>query len=194
MAMLVFPSLHTAMPDVRISQVTDHGPRLIEWIAEGSLDAACIAIAGQMALPSGVTHQLFGTDTVAILLPPGCELASVRRAQLSGRAVVTYTTDRSGEGLDRRLIALGATPHRMATAETAVRMGRMLGQPVVLPRSLLRAYLGEGDTELAAPGFGGPRLSLVSRQPIDPRWATALPVVRRQMGLSPATPRRADHP
>ena len=186
LAMLVFPSLHTALPHIRISQVTDHGPRLIDWIAEGSLDAAFLAIAGQMVLPSSVTHQVFGTDTIAVLLPHGCELSSARRGQLSGRAVVTYTTDRSGEELDRRLIALGATPHRMATAETAVRMGRLLGEPVVLPRSLLRAYRADGETELPAPGFGGPRLSLVSRLPIDPRWHAALPMVRQQMGLSPS--------
>jgi hypothetical protein len=122
-----------------------------------------------------------------LLLPGGCDLASSRRA-LVGRAVVTYTTDRSGEELDRRLIALGAIPQRMATAETAVRMGRLLGQPVVLPRSLLRAYVADGERELAAPGLGSPRLSLVTRQPVDPRWRSAIPVVRHQMGLS--APRR----
>ncbi len=30
LAMLVFPSLHVALPQVRTSQVTDHGPRLVE--------------------------------------------------------------------------------------------------------------------------------------------------------------------
>ncbi len=105
---------------------------------------------------------------------------------------MTYTTDRSGEELDRRLISLGATPQRMATAETAVRMGRLLGQPVVLPRSLVRAYIADGETELAAPGLGGPRLSLVTRLPVDPRWRSALPVVRQRMGLSPSGRRTTD--
>ena len=54
--------------------------------------------------------------------------------------------------------------------------------PVVLPRSLLRAYLTDGDRELGL-RFGGPRLSLVSRVPIAPVWEEALPIVRRDLGL-----------
>jgi len=51
LAMLVFPALHVALPDLRTSQVVDHGPRLVDWVAEGSLDAAFVAIAGQIELP-----------------------------------------------------------------------------------------------------------------------------------------------
>jgi hypothetical protein len=174
--MLVFPALHVALPHLRTSQVTDHGPRLVEWVAEGSLDAAFVAIAAQMELPRGVTHQVVGLDPLAVLVPATCDLRSMGRRQLTGRAVATYTIDHSGEELDRRLVALGAIPNRAATAETAVRLGRMLGNPVVLPRSLLRAYLIDGDRELAV-RFGGPRLSLVSRLPIAPHWTSAVPVV-----------------
>lgn len=184
LAMLVFPALHVAMPDMRTSQVVDHGPRLVDWVAEGSLDAAFVAIAGQMELPKGVTRRIVGVDRFGILAPASCDLRSSDRRQLVGRTVITYTVDHSGEELDRRVVSLGATPLRAATAETAVRMGRLLGCPVVMPRSLLRAYLRDSDRELATTRFGGSRLSLVSRVPTPPHWAQALPIIRRELDLA----------
>ena len=188
LAMLLFPALHVAMPHMRTTQVVDHGRRLVEWVAEGSLDAAFVAIAGQMELPKGVTSRIVGVDRFRLLAPASCDLRSSDRRQLAGRTVVTYTIDHSGEELDRRVVSLGATPLRAATAETAVRMGRLLGHPVLMPRSLLRAYLNDTDRELATPAFGGPRLALVNRVPTPPLWAEALPIVRRELDL--ARPRR----
>ena len=164
--------------------MVDHGPRLVGLVAEGSLDAAFVAIAGQMELPKGVVSQVVGVDRIGVLVPATCDLHSTDRRQFAGRTVVTYTTDYSGEELDGRVVALGATPYRAATAETAVRLGRLLGHPVVLPRSLLRAYLIESDRELATTRFGGPRLSLVTRVPTAPYWKSALPIVGRELGLS----------
>jgi DNA-binding transcriptional LysR family regulator len=189
LAGLLFPALYVALPDLRTNQVADHGPRLVEWVSEGSLDAAFVAIAGQMELPKGVTSRVVGVDRIGILAPAGCHLRSAVRRQLAGRTVITFTIDHSGEELDRRLASLGATPDRAATAETAVRLGRLLGHPVALPRSLLRAYVSDGDREIAL-RFGGPRLSLVNRVPTAPYWKAALPVIRRELGLSaiPATP------
>lgn len=187
LAMLVFPALHVAMPDMHTSQVVDHGPRLVDWVAEGSLDAAFVAIAGQMELPKGVTRRIVGVDRFGILAPASCDLRSSDRRQLVGRTVITYTVDHSGEELDRRVVSLGATPLRAATAETAVRMGRLLGCPVVMPRSLLRAYLRDSDRELATSRFGRSRLSLVSRVPTPPHWAQALPIVRRELDLARTT-------
>jgi DNA-binding transcriptional LysR family regulator len=184
LAMLVFPALHLALPHLRTSQVVDHGPRLIDWVAEGSLDAAFVAIAGQMELPKGVTGDVFGVDRIGVLVPAGCDLRSTDRRQLSGRTVVTYTTDYSGEELDGRVVALGATPYRAATAETAVRLGRLLGHPVVMPRSLLRAYVADDDRELATTRLGAPRLSLVTRTPPASYWRSALSVVAQELGLT----------
>ena len=187
LAMLVFPALHMAMPDIRTTQVADHGPRLVEWVAEGSLDAAFVAIAGQVELPKGVASRVVGVDRIGILAPATCDLRSADRRQLAGRTLVTYTTDQFGEELDRRVVALGATPIRAATAETAVRMGRLLGHPVILPRSLLRTYLTDADREVSTPRFGGPRLSLINRLPTAPHWKSVIPVVRRELGLSAAS-------
>jgi hypothetical protein len=190
LAMLVFPSLHVALPHLRTSQVVDHGPRLIDWVAEGSLDAVFVAIAGQIELPKGVTRHVVGVDRLGVLAPATCGLRSTDRRQFAGRTVVTYTSDYSGEELDGRVVALGATAYRAATAETAVRLGRLLGHPVIMPRSLLRTYLIDGDRELNTHRFGGPRLSLVTRVPVAPYWKTALPVLGREMGLTgvPAHP------
>jgi DNA-binding transcriptional LysR family regulator len=185
LAALVFPALHVALPHLRTSQVADHGTRLIDWVAEGSLDAAFVAIAEQMELPRGVTRRAVGVDPLAILVPSTCDLRSASRRELSGRRVVTYTLDRSGEELDRRLVALGAVPERAATAGTAVRLGRLLEQPVVLPRSLLRGHLAEGEREVGV-RFGGPRWFLVARIPMAPYWKRALPTLRRELGLSSA--------
>src|SRR5215210_7611087 len=135
LAMLVFPALHVALPHLRTSQVTDHGPRLVDRVAEKSLDGAFVAIAQQIELPRGLTSQVVGVDRIGVLAPATCDLHSTDRRAFSGRTVVTYTTDHSGEELDGRVVALGATPYRTATAETAVRLGRLLGHPVVMPRS-----------------------------------------------------------
>ena len=110
LAMLVFPALHVALPHLRTSQVVDHGPRLVGWVAEGSLDAAFVAIAGQIELPKGVASQVVGVDRIGVLAPATCDLHSTDRRQFAGRTVVTYTTDYSGEELDGRVVALGATP------------------------------------------------------------------------------------
>jgi len=184
LAMLVFPALHVAMPHIHTIQITDHGARLVEWVAEGSLDAAFVAIAGQMELPKGVTSRIVGVDPIGILAPASCELRSTDRRQLAGRTVITYTIDHSGEELDRRVVSVGATALRAATAETAVRMGRLLGHPVAMPRSLLRAYLSDSDREMPTPKFGGPRLALVTRVPTASFWPEVLPVVRRELGLA----------
>ena len=87
LAMLVFPALHVGLPDLRTSQVVDHGPRLVEWVAEGSLDAAFVAIAGQIELPKGVTGRLVGVDRIGVLAPATCDLRSTERRQLAGRTV-----------------------------------------------------------------------------------------------------------
>ena len=184
LAMLVFPALHVALPDLRISQLVDHGPRLVSWVAEGSLDAAFVAIAGQLELPKGVTREVVGVDRINVLAPATCDLPSTDRRHLAGRTVVTYTTDYSSEELDARIIALGATPYRAATAETAVRLGRLLGHPVAMPRSLITAYLDESDRELVTRRLGSLRLSLVTRAPTPSYWEGARPTVGRELGLS----------
>jgi hypothetical protein len=65
-----------------------------------------------------------------------------------------------------------------------VRLGCLLGHPVVMPRSLLRTDLADSDRELITPRFAGPRLSLVPRVPTTPYWKSALSIVGMGLGLS----------
>jgi hypothetical protein len=88
------------------------------------MDAAFVAIAGQIELPKGVANQVLGVDRIGLLAPATCDLHSTDRRQFVGRTVVTYTTDYSGEELDGARRRPGATPYRAATAKTAVRLGR----------------------------------------------------------------------
>src|SRR5215204_2274979 len=88
LAMLLFPALHVAMPHIRTTQVVDHGDRLVECVAEGSLDAAFVAIAGQIELPKGVTNRVVGVDRIGVLAPATCDLHSTDRRQFAGRTVV----------------------------------------------------------------------------------------------------------
>ena len=101
LAMLVFPALHVSLPHLRTSQVVDHGPRLVDWVAEGSLDAAFVAIAGQIELPKGVSGQVVGVDRIGVLAPATCDLPSTDRRQFAGRTVATYTTELLGGGARR---------------------------------------------------------------------------------------------
>ncbi len=183
LAMLVFPPLQAGLPQVRISQVADHAPALVDWVAEGSLDAAFIAIAGQIRLPPGVTSLPIGSDRLVTLVPPGCDFSWRRRASVPARPVLTYTIDNSGDDLDRRLVALGTAPQHAATAETAVRMARRLAAPVVLPGCLAKAYVQRGDRLANSPVPGGPILSMVTRPPVHPGLRRLLPQLRVELGL-----------
>ena len=184
LAILVFPALHVALPHLRTSQVVDHGPRLVGLGGRGLAGRGLGRDRRADGAPEGSGQP--GGGRGPDRGPGACHVrpAVDRPSALAGRTVVTYTTDYSGEELDGRVVALGATPYRAATAETAVRLGRLLGHPVVMPRSLLRTYLTDSDRELVTPRFGGPRLSLVTRVPTAPYWKGALPVVGGELGLS----------
>jgi hypothetical protein len=60
---------------------------------------------------------------------------------------------------------VGAAPYRGGAGLVAAPVARLLGVPVVMPRSPLRTYLADSDHELVSRRFGGPRLSLVARDP-----------------------------
>ena len=184
LAMLVFPALHVALPHLRTSQVVDHGPRLVGWVAESSLDAAFVAIAGQIELPKGVTSQVVGVDRIESwrLQPATCSPPTVGSSS-AGRSSPTQLTTRG------RSSTGASSPweqRRTGPQRPRPRCGWVgcLGHPVVMPRSLLRAYLADSDRELVTHRFGGPRLSLVTRVPIAPYWKSALPIVGSELGLS----------
>ncbi|WP_433216540.1 LysR family transcriptional regulator [Microtetraspora malaysiensis] len=182
----LFPALEGLLGDVTVHQVTDHGDRLVEWVGEGSLDVAFVAIANQMRLPSTVGALPVARDRLAVLIPPGVPLGSGRKP-FAGLDVVAYTYDASTATLHRRLSELGARPRTAATAETAVRMGRLLRCPIVLPRGMGISYAEREEqvSTVAVPG----RLTLfmVTRRPTPPQLMAAADRLSARMGLEPAS-------
>ncbi|GAB3131804.1 LysR family transcriptional regulator [Microbispora hainanensis] len=172
LAPLLFPALAELMDGSVVDQVTDHGDRLVEWVGEGSLDAAFVAVADQMRLPATVSATPVATDRLAVLTPAGASAGDGRRP-FADLDVVAYTYDMSADTLHRRLSGLGARPRAAATAETAVRLARLLRCPAVLPRGLGLAYAQEGDRISAAPLPGRLTLFMVTRRPA-PRELTAV--------------------
>jgi molybdate transport repressor ModE-like protein len=159
-APLLFPAL-----DVPVMQVTDHGDRMIGWVAEGSLDAVVVAIADQVALPAGLVATPIGRDSHAMLFPAGVAGPGRGRRPYRERVVIVYTIDLSAQVLRDRMIALGAEPRHAATAETAVRTARALGVPALMPSCLARMYAGPEETVTAAPVRNVLRLALVTPGP-----------------------------
>ncbi|MFI1994134.1 LysR family transcriptional regulator [Actinoplanes sp. NPDC020271] len=159
-APLLFPAL-----DMPVTQVTDHGDRMIGWVAEGSLDAVVVAIADQVTLPPGVVATPIGRDSHAMLFPAGVAGPGRGRRPYRDRVVIVYTIDMSSPVLRDRLTALGAEPRHAATAETAVRMARSLRVPALMPRCLARMYADPADLVATAPIRNTLRLALVTLGP-----------------------------
>lgn len=128
----LFPALEELMDGATVHQVVEHGDRLTESVGEGSLDAAFVAVANQMRLPATVSAVPVGSDRLAVLTPAGVPVGKGRRS-FAGLDVVAYTYDMSTGIMHERLCELGARPRTAATAETAVRMARLLKCPAVLP-------------------------------------------------------------
>ncbi|MFC4017592.1 hypothetical protein ACFOW4_06500 [Micromonospora sp. GCM10011542] len=163
-------------------QVTDHGDRLVEWVGEGSLDAAFVTVANQMRLPVTAVASPVAVDRLALLTPPGVRLAPGRRP-FADLDVVAHSYDTSADALHRRLSALGARPRPAATGETAVRMGRLLGCPVVLPRGLALAYAAPDEQVAPAPVPGRFTLFLVTRRPVPAALAAVVDELADRLGL-----------
>lgn len=184
LAAWLFPALVDLLRDVTVHQVTDHGDRLVGWVGEGSLDAAFVTIAQQLRLPATVAALPVAADRLAVLTPSGVRLGGGRRP-FAGLDVVAHTYDASADALHRRLSALGGRPRPAATAETAVRMGRLLGCPVVLPRGLALAYAAPDEqvSPVAVPGRF--TLFLVTRRPAPPALAPVAGGLADRLGLEP---------
>ncbi|MFU8853731.1 LysR family transcriptional regulator [Micromonospora sp. SL1-18] len=185
LAALLFPALVDLLGDVTVQQVTDHGDRLVEWVGEGSLDAAFVTIANQLRLPATTTAAPVAGDQLAVLTPPGVRLGTGRRP-FAGLDVVAHTYDPSADALHRRISALGARPRPAATGETAVRMGRLLDCPVVLPRGLALAYAAPNEQVSTAPVPGRFTLFLVTRRPTPSALAAVVDELADRLGLERA--------
>jgi len=179
----VLPALFLRV-DADVEQRVDHGDRLVEWLAEGTLDAAVIAIAQQLVLPRGLAVHAVGADELVLLLPQGVALSGRGRQPWRDRRIVFATYDDGSEDLRRRVAGLGGEPVRAATVPTALAIARRGGLPAVVPRSAV-AERQRGDRVRDLPWRHRLRLSMVTRREADRRLLDALPGLRGDLGLQP---------
>ncbi|MEV0194894.1 LysR family transcriptional regulator [Nonomuraea sp. NPDC050691] len=125
-------------------------------------------------------------DRLAVLIPAEVRLGSGRKP-FAGLDVIVYTYDTAAATLHRRVCELGGRPRRAATAETAVRMGRLLRCPVVLPRGLGTCYAEPQEQVSAMTLPGRLTLFMVTRRPTPPELTAAAAGLPARLGLEPAS-------
>ncbi|RZU10704.1 molybdate transport repressor ModE-like protein [Kribbella rubisoli] len=181
---ILFPVLDAALPDIDIEQQVDHGHFLVERVAEGTMDAAFIAIAEQMTLPRGTVARRIGYDDLVLFVPSGARPPGRGRQPLKGRPIVFATYDRGVDEIHARLVALGATPRRGVNLGTTVAMARRRTHLALVPRTALATELRPGE-HLATALFRY-RLTLsVVTTPTPPKSLMAhLPDLRATLNLS----------
>jgi DNA-binding transcriptional LysR family regulator len=177
----VLALVDAALPDVTVEQVVDHGDRLLDWLDEGTLDAAVLAIADQVDLPRSVRRRRIGTDDLVLLLPAGVPAPRGTSRPFRDREVVFATYDASGDTIRRRLGDLGAVPRRAATVQTALGIARLRGVPAVVPRSLLPRMGRHRVVDL--PWRHRLVLDLVVPRRPDPALIATASLLRRELGL-----------
>lgn len=166
-----------------IDEVVDHGPALLEWVAEGELDAAVIGIADQVDLPSGVRSHRIGRDDLVLLLPLGVEVGGSRRQPLRDEAVEFATYDNRADAVRRSLTDLGARPHRAGTVPTALATARARSRPAVVPRSATAVVL-QGERVRDLPFAHRLTLSLVVPRHVDTRLNGLAAALADRLGLA----------
>ena len=184
LAPILFPVLDADLPDLDIEQQVDHGHFLVERIAEGTMDAAFIAIAGQMTLPRGAVARRVGRDELVLFVPPGARPPGRGRHPLKDRPVAFATYDRGIEDIHARLAALGALPRRGVTLSTTVAMARRRAHLALVPRSALATELRPGEHLTPAPFRYRLTLSVVTTPTPPKPLVQYLPRLRATLNLS----------
>jgi molybdate transport repressor ModE-like protein len=184
LAPILFPVLDADLPDLEVQQQVDHGHFLVERVAEGTMDAAFIAIADQMTLPRGTVARRVGRDELVLFVPPGARPPGRGRRPLKDRQIAFSTYDRGSEEIHSRLAAQGAVPRRGVTLSTTVAMARRRSHLALVPRSALATELRPGEHLTPAPFNYRLTLSVVTT-PTPPKPLIAhLPQLRATLNLS----------
>jgi molybdate transport repressor ModE-like protein len=183
LAPILFPVLDADLADLDIQQQVDHGHFLVERIAEGTMDAAFIAIADQMTLPRGTVARRVGRDELVLFVPPGATPPGRGKQPLKDLPIAFSTYDRGAEEIHARLVALGALPRRGVTLSTTVAMARRRTQLALIPRSALAAELRPGEHLSPAPFRYRLTLSLVTTPTPPKPLIRHLPNLRTALNL-----------
>ena len=163
----VLPLIDSQRNGRTITQAVDHGLTLIDWVAEGMLDAAIVSVAGQRRLPADVTGHDIGRDEMVVLIPEGAPHPTTGRLPLSGLSLPTSTYDLRDHDLTARVVALGGTPRLGATVTGTIRMARLAAEPAIIPRSSAVAERLPGDKITSLPFTWSVRLSMITRPEPD---------------------------
>lgn len=177
----LFAALDVLLDDVVVQPEVEHGPRLLEWVERGTLDAAFVTIAKQVPLARGLVVTEVGRHDLVTLLPDGAPAPGSGRRPYAGQTVVYCTLDLSADAVHRRLTELGAHARPGATAEAAVRTARERRCAAVVPDMVARWYAAPGDRTVPAPTRGRVTLSMVTRNPAPSILADALPGLRERL-------------
>ncbi|GAB4086776.1 hypothetical protein GCM10028784_34060 [Myceligenerans cantabricum] len=177
----LFAALDVLLEDVVVQPEVEHGPRLLEWVERGTLDAAFVTIAKQVPIARGLVVTEVGQHDLVSLLPQGAPGRGTGRRPYSGQTVICCALDESRDLLLRRLTGLGAHARHSATAESAVRTARERCCAVVVPDMVARWYAAPGDRIEPSPVRGRVRLSMVSRSPAPTVLLGALPGLRQRL-------------
>ncbi|MFI8525482.1 LysR family transcriptional regulator [Promicromonospora sukumoe] len=177
----LFAALDVLLDDVVVQPEVDHGPRLLERVERGALDAAFTGIARQVPIPRGLVVTEVGRHDLVVLLPDGAPAPGTGRRPYAGQTVVYCPLDLSADALHRRLTELGAQARPGATAEAAVRTARERRCAVVVPDMVARWYAAPGDRTVPAPARGRVTLSMVTRSPAPQILLDALPGLRERL-------------
>ncbi|TDE88558.1 LysR family transcriptional regulator [Occultella glacieicola] len=175
LAAVLYPALELLLPELAVHQVTDHGPALVDAVADGSMDAAFIGVPMQTALPAGLSVTVFHRDDLSILRPADAASLGTGRQPYAGRTVFAYTYDPALHESLSTIAALGGRPRRAATAETAVTLARVRGELALLPASLAHRNLRGLDEVLPAPRRRRVQLAMVTRRPGPQALVEVLP-------------------
>lgn len=184
LAPILFPILDADLPDLDIQQQVDHGHFLVERIAEGTMDAAFIAIADQMTLPRGTVARRVGREELVLFIPPGAKPPGRGKQPLKDRLIPFSTYDRGAEEIHARLIALGAVPRQGVTLSTTVAMARRRSHLALVPRSALATELRPGEHLTPAPFRYPLTLSLVTTPTPPKPLIHLLPHLRTTLDLT----------
>ncbi|WBQ08476.1 LysR family transcriptional regulator [Kribbella sp. CA-293567] len=190
LAPILFPVLDAELADLPLEQHVDHGRQLATMVAEGTIDAAFIAIADQMVLPRGTVARPVGRDELVLFVPRGVALPGTGRQPLRERDLPFSTYDRGADEIRARLIALGARARRGVTLATTVAMARRRSQLALIPRSALSHELAPGEQLVPAPFRYRLTLSMVTAATPPGRLVALLPQLRDALHLKSVRPER----
>src|SRR5699024_4806118 len=170
--------------DLPFTTLVDHGPQLVELVAESAIDVAVVGVAAQVPLPRGLVVTTLGRDPLVLLSTPAAPSVGRGRSRLRGRRVVCSTYDAHGPLLRERLEGHGARAELGPTLATSIALARTHGALAVIPRSVLAHDLREGEEILPLPFTSEVTLSLVTRRGAHPDVEAVAPRLGRWLHLS----------